>query len=288
MRASIRHALVSCLLCLPLAPLEAQFEGLLGNITDLSLMASCWKAPGNANGARCLGRDGAFGLEVIWRLRELGLGKSTTEQPEPKEVRRLRTVRGEHAASAPPSGDTSTVRDTTLSPRSVEETTEYLIQPPTVDRARYVILELALGYSQFSGLTSADASFELRGTVREYPALSVYASFDRFLPFITPYIGARSGLIDIAHLQAVESIGSDSTRVYAASPRAFQFGAVVGLSVGPQLAPLRVEYAYHSRSFASLQWSGATVIPSRLPREITFSGWTLSAGIQISLRDLKH
>ena len=266
-----RAHLLSSLILLALAagPAGAQFESLLGGITDISVQASCWNAPTALSGRRCV-QGSAFGLELIWRVREFSMDGLDNVPPTEKKTGSSRTVTQSSAG-----GPTET------------KTTEMFVPVPGNDSAtKFVIIELALGYSQFAGLVSDDDTYELRGTVRELPSVTVYASFDGYVPRITPYIGLRSGIIDMHNFQAVDGVQGATTTVYGASPRSFQLGALLGVALGIPAVQPRIEAGYFFRDFPSLQWSPGSA-PSRFPREMSFSGWSFSAGLQISLRDMK-
>lgn len=247
----------------------AQFEGLLSGITDVSLNASCAQARGEFTSNDCLSKS-TFGIEMIWRVREIarnGMAAIPTVQRHTGTTRTTRRAAGDTVAYT--------------------ETTEtYAVVPGPDTASKYWILELALGYSQFASVRSRDASFELRGTARELPALTVYLSFDGYLGAVTPYVGVRSGIIDIQNLQAIDGVRGIETTVYSATPRAFQLGGIIGLAFGTWMLQPRIEYAYHLRDFPSLQWSPGKV-PTRVPREIAFSGSTITVGLQINVRDLK-
>jgi hypothetical protein len=203
---------------------------------------------------------------LLWRLREIprnGLDEV------PPGLRHTETTRTTTRTASAASGDTVTVET-------------FVVVPGKDTATKYWIVELALGYSQFSGLASRDPCFELRGTVREFPSLTVYMSFDGYVPFATPYIGLRSGLIDVHNLQAVDGLSSTNTTVYGASPKAFEFGGIIGVAFGSWMLAPRVEYAYTKRDFPSVHWSPGTA-PTRVPRELSFTGWSVSVGLQVNL-----
>ncbi|MBM4193709.1 MAG: hypothetical protein FJ202_04925 [Gemmatimonadetes bacterium] len=204
----------------------------------------------------------------------------------------MREIKRNGAESVPSvrkvSGATRTIRrDPSGAVLYVDSTETYTIEKGVDTTAtKWMILELALGYSQFSALKSNDRDFELRGVARELPSVGSYLSFSGYIPFATPFIGIQSGIIDIQNLQAISGIQTSQVSVYSGAPKALQMGAKVGLAVGSDRALVRVEYAYHFREFHSLQW-GASAMPTKIPRELSFSGGTLSTGLQINLRDFK-
>jgi hypothetical protein len=254
-------------------PVQAQFESLVSSVTDVSLNTTCTLAHGGFTDHKCPGKS-SFGLEMIWRVREIAMDGAGKQDSVLKHTSRTRTTK--------PAVRGTGVDTTTTDTFAVVPSTDSTVK-------KWVILELALGYSEFASLRSRDASFELRGTARELPALSVYGSLEGYVPQVTPYIGLRSGVIDVQSLQAVDGVLLDTTTVYSAAPRAFQLGLLAGLAWTKTSIQPTIEVAYVFRDFPSLQWSSASrsSVPTRFPRELSLSGWTLTFGMQISLRDLK-
>ena len=154
-----------------------------------------------------------------------------------------------------------------------------------------VFLEMGLGYSQFGGFESEDAAYELRGTVRDLPAVSLYATWTG-LPGVRPYAGLRTGYITLRNVQAYDRFNPpDDTigTVYSATADALQLGPLIGLGLGWGRVYLTGEVAYLRRRLPSIQWAAGsnTRIPASLPRELDFSGLSFALGLQVQVRDPK-
>lgn len=269
-------AIVFVLLLLPTAA-QAQFEGMLGGVNDVAISTTCGLRDRKTTHRDCT-PGSAFGIELLWRLREIPRNGAKDVPERRKAATFTKTVRTVPRANG--QGDSLVLVDSSY---------QYnIVAGRDTTITKWWIIEMALGYGQVANLTSGQPSYELRGAVRELPAFTVYVSFDGYRCCFkaTPYLGLRSGLIDIQNLQAVDSVLTAKTTAYAASPKAFQLGGILGLAWGTPLIPLRLEAGYFVRDFASVQWSGSNV-PSKLPRELSFSGWSLSIGTQFNLRDYK-
>jgi hypothetical protein len=148
--------------------------------------------------------------------------------------------------------------------------------------------ELALGYTEVRGFESARPDLDVRGAVRELPAVSLYfshlpAGADDESSF-RHYLGVRTGL---AQLQGLRAYVRDSTLVdsiYNGGGTTFQFGILTGLvyTVGP--AHVFVEPAYTHRPFSGVEWSGISgQISDLVPRSLDMSTWSLAMGVQIEI-----
>ena len=143
------------------------------------------------------------------------------------------------------------------------------------------LIEFALGYGQLTGFRSQDASFDLRGVVREFPAVSIYYTDEHVPKLISSYYGIRSGLISLSGLQAFDADGT----VYSGSAQSFQIGAVFGKVVGIGRVNLFLEADYTYRKFGSMEWKALNnKVPAYLPRALGMSSWGISTGIQTELR----
>jgi|GEM_PF-575104 len=274
-------------LCLSLAALacgssdlsaQLGIEGLFGNVTDISFSSGCWDTT-----AKTIQREGAcplgnneFGIEVSFRIRELHLQRHEVDSVEvtltPKTLRVARS-------------DGKVSMDTTY-----DVSTEHYPQ------GWHLIMELGLGYSQFTGFESSSPNLDLRGAVRELPAVSFYTTLrNRKFPFgerapdISPYLGVRSGLIQLRDLQVVTRVPtapSDSAIAYSGEGQTFQIGAVGGVSVGYRRFSVFGEYALMYRKFESIKWTtpGTNRIPQTLPMQIDFTGPSATVGFQIRIR----
>jgi len=98
----------------------------------------------------------------------------------------------------------------------------------------YLLIEVGVGYSQFSGFTSVDSSFVLKGSVREIPSLSAYGtlSSDDSTSALHRYrlrFGLRSGLIQLNNAQILDPMPDGNANTYAGTAQTFQLGGMVGL-----------------------------------------------------------
>lgn len=245
------------------APTSAQFESYLEKVTDLHFSLSCWQSASELRTSSCPSTSG-YGLEILWNLGTIPWGNRHPLEPTKKLVR-VEVARGPNGIT------TDSIFEITARPDSTKE---------------YAVIELGLGYSQFSGLRSTDSSYQLYGTVRELPAVSVYLSFPTVWSRGTPYLAARTGLIRLQNAQLVGPPMTDSTSTaYVGSAEAFQLGAALGLAVGPRRLQGTIELAYHWRNFPSVLWSGQTaVLPTQFPTDLNLSGPSLALGIQVKLR----
>ena len=126
------------------------------------------------------------------------------------------------------------------------------------------------------GLTGFDAAadgIELKGAVRNLPAVSLYASYEDF----GTYFGVRSGLMEFTGLQVVDAQGES----WNGSGQSFLTGVLVGQAWSVAELNFYIEGAYTVRDFPSVEWSGSP--PPETPRSIDVSGWSLGAGIQFGI-----
>jgi hypothetical protein len=137
-----------------------------------------------------------------------------------------------------------------------------------------VTVELGLGYGQISGVEFAAEDMMVQGTVREFPAASIYVSH---VP-TSVYVGLRSGLVEARDLHAYDASGT-TTR---ASPTSFQFGGMLGYAPAFESFFPFVELGWVLREFGSVDWEGDVVDPV-LPRRIDLSGWQVVVGVQVNL-----
>lgn len=138
--------------------------------------------------------------------------------------------------------------------------------------------EMGLGYGQLVGFDAADRRFDLRGQVRDLPALTLYATYDP-LGF---YFGLRSGFMTLQGLQIYNAAGD----VFAGKSDSFLLAGVLGSSTEILGITLFLEGAYSIRHFPSVEWrslQGAVPLDPELPRDLSFSSWTIGTGIQFGL-----
>ena len=258
------------------APLRAQvgFEGLFKDITDINFFFTCWGTrEGVIRKHDCPVGSNGYGLEVLYEVGRIGLPGSPTRTTDGawKLTEKTETRRG----------------------ASVDSTRSYVWEEPSTRPVRYVLLEFAFGYSQFSGFESADTSFDLRGSVRELPAVSMYDSLnveDAPFPlnYLSPYVGLRSGLLQLNNVQILDHVAPDTSVAYSGSALAFQLGVAGGLvvSFGDRIH-LFVERAQHVRRFPNVQWSatGTPRVRRAFPQTLDFSGSATLVGVQLTIRD---
>lgn len=255
---------------------SGQFEGFLEKVNDVNFFFSCWSVRGDVTEkSGCpVGRNG-YGLEVSFDLGEVGLPGSRKKTTPGRWKEEKREVVSE-------GGTTRTIITSTW----VAEKTAY---------ERTLQLELALGYSQFSGFQSDNPAFELRGTAREVPSVAMYGTFDfaEFgFPFnvVSPYVGLKSGLIELNNVQILVPVNQDTVSTYTAGAKAFQAGVVYGVvrGFGDRLNVF-LERAHHMRKFPHVVWTGpgGGKIPVILPDDLDFSGPTISVGFQVTIKPPK-
>lgn len=137
-------------------------------------------------------------------------------------------------------------------------------------------VELSLGYNYLTGFRSAIPEVDLRGSMRTLPELSVYATYQR--KRFEPYVGVHTGLLDLWHAQAYDSVG----RQFSLSSESFQ----AGLTAGFVVKGIWFEGSYRIRNFPSLDWiipEGVEALPAAFPRSIDLSGWNIRVGYQFSI-----
>lgn len=254
------------------APTSAQIgiETVFKDVTDVSFTTSCWEADSNLlrETDKCPFGQHAFGFEVSYRLKTIPLfGYKRTDT--------TRVVKEIHARN----GSYDSIID---------------FKTTTVPTGLHILLELGLGYSQFSGFRSTSGVYELHGTLREIPAISLYASAQTadssLLRHVGVYAGFRTGLIQARDFQVTipANIAGDTVAVYQGEGQAFQIGWLTGLFV--DLAPhvpvsLFVERANMYRSLPSIRWAkDGGKVPAFVPEELDFSGTTVSFGVQFSTK----
>jgi len=245
---------------------SAQFgalEALAGNVTDLSffggfggLLPTTHKV---ASGDRTFG----FGVELLFEI-------ATVDRPIP-------------GAEAAPRADSVRLAwsrmEVVRSEEGVDTVYYYDVEavpPPRSPTETIWTVEMGIGYGQMSGFALADRSLELRGSVRDLPAATVYASYEPW----SAYFGLRTGFMKTKGLQVLEE---ETGEKFTGESEAFLAAVLAGYawSIGNFYA--FSEAAYTVRYFPSVQWSGGA-LPDGIPTELQLSGWTLSTGIQFPIK----
>ncbi len=138
--------------------------------------------------------------------------------------------------------------------------------------------EMGLGYGQLVGFEAGQPDFELFGQVRDLPAASIYASYEP-MGF---YFGMRSGFMHMQGLQGYNASGD----AFAGKAESFLLAGMVGRSYEVLGINFFLEAAYSVRYFPSVEWrsqrAGVPLDPV-LPRELSFSSWSLGTGIQFGV-----
>jgi hypothetical protein len=152
-------------------------------------------------------------------------------------------------------------------------------------------IEVGLGYGQLSGFRGR-GTLDLRGSVRELPTLSLYATWQHpVLMRLYPYLGARTGLLVLQSVRAFEDSTAGFTNVYALSGSTFQLGGLGGVAFALSdraQTYFFLEAYYMNRQFSSIEWTGpGKGIPVSAPRALNLSGAGLTLGIQVPLGVLK-
>ena len=250
------------------------FESLLSNITDVNFFYSCWKAGGNFKTAGCPGttKKAGYGVEVLYSLGKIHIPWTKTYS-------------------------TNTVWIDTTRVTPPEIVTQYKKAGTKDVPYWYLQSEFALSYSQFSGFGSADPTYDLQGTVRELPGLAMYFTIQadkdsvraqKFLSVFSPYIGFKSGLIQLNNVQILDRAVTDTFFVYSGTSSAFQVGFVYGLVISPlDKLSFFIEGARNVRRFANIQWAGASgnnKVPRKFPTVLDFSGSAITTGLQLQIK----
>ena len=240
------------------------FEGLYQNINDVNFFFTCWHSRGQLEREGGCPSNNGYGLEVSYNIGRIRLWGGT--------------VQSSH----------DTVEKTVTRANATD--TIYKLTPKRRVTGNYVELEFALGYSQFSGFASKDTSYDIIGTVRELPAVAMYGGLrlenTPVLNRLYPYVGIKSGLIQLNGVQLIDHYRADSLVVYTGTAQAFQFGGVVGgvLDLGARIH-LFAERAWHFRKMDNVQWASKTDrIKPNFPRSLDFSGPATTVGLQVTIR----
>jgi hypothetical protein len=261
--------------------LHAQFEGFLSSMHDIRVAGTCWSLTGGASLEGC-GSGAAFGVEVIWRVNEsvacIARSSRHFRCPSGQKTRKL----------IPDDEQVSRIvrRDSVGAVISIDTVTK-LKPEEKDDSAWWWIVDVGLGYSQFTGLRAATRAISLDGSAREFPALSVYTTLWHSKRRLSYFAGARTGFVELHQAQATAFPLADPATIYQGSARALQLGAVGGIDMrllGDFLYSF-TEVGYMHRRFPTIDWkSGASAtLPGAIPRSMNLSGVVMSVGLQFVL-----
>jgi hypothetical protein len=253
--------------------LEAQdFADLIKNVSAVSFDVSCWSERGATHSKDCPSKEVDYGIEVSYQVKKIAFpwSRNTLVPGEWKPVRKEVVNRNGKP-------DTTTIFE------PAEDTTIM---------SSYLLIDVAVGYSQFSGFSSADPTFELKGAVREIPSVSIYGTLgsddaSSVLRHLRVRLVLRSGLIQLWDVQANDPIDQNTFDTYTGNAHTFQLGADAGIAFAfkKELYPF-VEYSWMLRKFPSVQWSlaEAHTMPQRFPTELDFTGPSLTVGVRVDIR----
>lgn len=255
-----------CLVLLSPTPASAQFgalEALASNVTDLSFFGGTGGLlPGSGlmdSGSRMF----SFGVELLFEI-------ASVERPIP-------------GAEAPPVSDSVRLTwnrmEVIRSEEGVDSVYYYEVERaprPAPPSEKIWSIEMGIGYGQVSGFELADPALQLRGSIRDLPAASVYASYE---PWST-YFGLRTGFMRTKGLQVFDK---NTGEVNSGAAEAFLAAFLVGYmwSLGDFWA--FAETAYTSRYFPSVEWKSGP-LPDGVPTDFQVSGWSFTTGIQFPIR----
>ncbi|MGH7720254.1 MAG: hypothetical protein ACREON_15600 [Gemmatimonadaceae bacterium] len=187
-------------------------------------------------------------------------------------------------AERPRSDTARTLSSVTVTRHGDEADTSYVhtvIVTTVTPRDTTWLIEIGLGYGQVGGFRAQDPTFDLRGTIRELPAFSVYLTHTKS----DLYMGLRSGLLELQSMRIYDQSGELSTVDGSTFSLGLMAGRSFGVPGGFENLSFFVEGAYTFRKFASLEYDTPfTVFPERYPRELSFSGWDVGVGFQLDLR----
>lgn len=271
-RSSAASAIAALLLLLSLPnPAHAQLgavEAFARRVTDLSFY---FTSGGLAGGSSELttGRFGlnSYGVELLFSVGEV-------TRPLPRDE------------SAPPPRTRDSVdvvwtgMEVVRSGDAVDTVYTYDIRPkrrppPPTETIWY--LETGIGYGQLQGFEMEDPTLELRGAIRDLPAVSFYASYEP----LGSYLGLRTGFMKTQALQVVPEGGEGS---FSGRAEAFLFGAILGHAYAVETLNFFVEGGYTLRYFPSVEWRGGGPLPAGVPRDLNVSGWSVSVGVQFGFK----
>lgn len=257
-------------------------ESLFKDVNDVSFFFSCWSARSAIMTAgNCPSGRHGFGVEVTYDLGRLPFQKSA-------QVKRVDTTWTGGTASCETPIDAS---GKSGGPCRYEAT--YVLKQTTTPPVRYIGVEFGFGYSQFSGFRSAVPGLEINGSVREFPSAAIYGSLNvgdagPILSNLSPYIGLRSGLVQLVNASLYDRYSADTLTSYSGAGTTFQAGVAGGIaySVGGRVN-VYYEGQYNYRRFPSVQWaaSGSPRVRTVFPRDLSFSGPSHSVGVQFRIRN---
>jgi hypothetical protein len=184
-----------------------------------------------------------------------------------------------------------TVKKHVVDGKLVAVDSELVSTPTKPQKDQQFEYDLGFAYGQLSGL-SMTTPYEVRGYVRELPAVSLYATatpywwapktdFGKWMRMFGVYVGARVGIVSIQDTQLFVP-GDTAVPVVSLSANTFEYGIPFGLTFEPVQGSgvlATTEFAYMTRRFNSLTYSPGKGFPANIPHTLDASGWSLDVGI---------
>lgn len=243
-------------------PVEAQFgaiESFARRVSDLSFYFNTGGLVSAGSGLRReAGGVRAFGVELLFEVAEIERELPGGAAPRADSVRR-----------------TWTGMEVIRSGEGVDTVYTYEVErlpPPSPPTRSIWVMEMGIGYGQLQGYELRDPSLDLRMSVRDLPAVSLYASYEPW----GNYFGVRTGFMRTQALQIVDEEGTN----YSGQAEAFLFGTLVGYAFAIEDLWFFLEAGYTLRYFPSVEWKGASTLPSGIPLDLDLSAWSTGLGLQ--------
>lgn len=166
--------------------------------------------------------------------------------------------------------------------------------PDSADKDYRWSAEVGLGYSELRGFESAIPDTDLRGVLRELPAVSLYITWQpaedpsAATRSIQPgwYWGVRTGLAELHGLRGYTGSPDDGSPdvIHIGGGSTFQLGLMAGAFVEVGSLALFVEPSYTHRNISGVEWTAdAGGLADGLPRSLNMSTWALSVGGQLGI-----
>ena len=248
-------------IALPLR-VEAQLgaiEAFARRVSDLSFYFNTGGLVGSGSVLeRGAGSIRAFGVELLFEVAEV-------ERP----------LEGRVPARADSVRRVWTGMEVVRSGEAVDTVYTYEIErlpPPAPPTESIWVMEMGIGYGQLQGYQLEDPSLDLKMAVRDLPAVSLYASYEPW----GNYFGIRTGFMRTQALQVADEEGTN----FNGQAEAFLFGVLAGYAFALEDLWFFVETGFTLRHFPSVEWRGASTLPSGIPRELDLSAWSMGMGLQ--------
>lgn len=243
----------------------APIQGFLSRATDLSFYASRGGLLSHA-GALTTRSGGLKQLGV-----ELLFEAATVNRPVP-------------GAPAPPADDTLQLQLSRVEINrddghvdSVYIYEAHHTPPPSPPMTRIWTVEVGVGYGQLNGFQLRNPALDMRGSVRDLPAASVYVTYEP----LGIYVGLRTGYMQLRGLQVIER---STGRMLQGDADAFFSGVVAGYALEWGRTAFFMEPSFQARSFPSVKWSGDDDLRALVPLTMRLGGWTVAMGVQVRVK----